>query len=217
MRDAAASVTTSPISYHRAELDVARDAANPQRLVPDPGAAARILDIGCGAGQTIVALDCAARSVGVDIDLEALRYGAAGEMGEPLRMAAATGERLPFVDGAFDFVFSRVALPYMNISAALAEAHRVLRRGGRLWLSLHPIAIPLEQFRRGNLRGRIYAACILANGVWFHITGRTIHLGSRIRESIQTERGMRLALGRAGFSHVQFRRTPLHFVVTAAR
>jgi SAM-dependent methyltransferase len=211
------SVSTSPIAYHRAELDVARDITHPQRLVPDPGAATCILDIGCGAGQTIAALGCGRRSVGIDIDRDALRYGASGAMGDPLRMAAATGEQLPFRDGAFDFVYSRVALPYMNIPIALAEAYRVLRPGGRIWLSLHPIAIPLEQFRRGNLRGRIYAACILANGVWFHVTGRTIHIGTRIRESIQTERGMRLALTRAGFCHVEFRRSSLHFVVTAAR
>ena len=210
-------MTTSPIAYHRAELDVARDATNPQRLVPDPGNATRILDIGCGAGQTIAALDCAPRSVGVDIDVDALRYGASGAMGEPLRLAAATGEHLPFRDGSFDFVYSRVALPYMDIPAALAEAHRVMRRGGRLWLALHPIAIPLEQFRRGNLRGRIYATCTVANGLWFHLTGRTVHIGNRFRESIQTERGMRLALARAGFSSVEFRRTSLHFIVTAVR
>lgn len=210
-------MTTSPLAYHRAELEVARDASNPQRLVPDPGSATRILDIGCGAGQTIVALDCARRSVGIDIDLDALHYGASGAMGSPLRVAAATGEHLPFRDAAFDFVYSRVALPYMDIPAALAEAHRVLRRGGRLWLALHPIAIPLEQFRRGNFRGRVYAACIVANGIWFHLTGRTLHIGKRIRESIQTERGMRLALARAGFSSVAFRRTAVHFIVVAVR
>lgn len=207
----------TPIAYHRAELDVARDATNPQRLVPDPGSATRILDVGCGAGQTIVALDCGRRSVGIDIDIDALRYGASGAMGEPLRVAAATGEHLPFTDGSFDFVYSRVALPYMDIPAALAEAHRVLRRGGRLWLALHPLAIALEQFGRGNLRGRAYAACTVANGLWFHFTGRTVHIGNRIRESIQTERGMRRALTRAGFSQVEFRRTGQHFVVTAAR
>jgi SAM-dependent methyltransferase len=210
-------MATSPIAYHRAELDVARDAGNPQRLVPDPGNATRILDIGCGAGQTIVALDCGRRSVGIDIDIEALRYGASGAMGEPLRVAAATGEHLPFQDGSFDFVYSRVALPYMDIPAALAEAHRVLRAGGRLWLALHPIAIPLEQFRRGNLRGRVYATGVVANGLWLHFTGRTLHIGNRIRESIQTTRGMRLALRRAGFTRVEFDRTSLHFIVTAAR
>jgi SAM-dependent methyltransferase len=210
-------MNTSPIAYHEAELRVARDATNPQRLVPDPGKATRILDIGCGAGQTIIALGCGGHSVGVDIDLSALRHASTGAMGEPLRVAAATGEHLPFRSGAFDFVYSRVALPYMNIPVALAEMHRVLRAGGRLWLSLHPVAIPLEQFQRGNLRGKLYAACTVANGCWFHFTGRTLQFGRRVRESIQTERGMRLALARAGFSDVAFHRTARHFTVTASR
>lgn len=208
---------TSSIAYHEAELRVARDATNPQRLVPDPGDAARILDIGCGAGQTIVALDCGRRSVGVDIDIDALRHAASGAMGEPLRVAAATGEQLPFRDEVFDFVYSRVALPYMVIADALAEMHRVLRRGGRLWLALHPVAIPVEQFRRGNVRGKLYAAYTVLNGTWFHLTGRTFRLGARINESIQTERGMRRALTRAGFTRVVFQRTALHFIVTAER
>jgi len=37
--------------------------------MPEPGGAAAILDIGCGAGQTIVALNASSRSVGVDIVL----------------------------------------------------------------------------------------------------------------------------------------------------
>ena len=208
---------TSSLAYHQSELRVALDLANPKRLVPDVGQAQSILDIGCGAGQIIVALGCAARSTGIDIDLDALRHAASGAMGTPLRVAAGTGERLPFRDGAFDFVYSRVALPYMNIPQALAEMHRVLRRGGLLWLTLHTIAIPAEQFRRGNRRGKLHAACTVANGVWFHLTGRTLRLGKRLRESIQTERGMRLALTRAGFTRVEFRRTSRHFIVTAQR
>ena len=210
-------MTTSSLAYHEAELRVARDATHPQRLVPDPPPSGRILDIGCGAGQTIIALECGGRSVGIDIDVDALRHAASGAMGERLRVAAAAGERLPFRDGAFDFAFSRVALPYMNIPAALSEMHRVLRPGGTLWLALHPLAIPVEQFRRGNLRGKLYAAGTIANGIWFHLTGRTLQIGSRLCESIQSERGMRQALRRAGFSRIAFQRTSIHFVVTAER
>jgi ubiquinone/menaquinone biosynthesis C-methylase UbiE len=210
-------MNTSSIAYHQGELRVALDTSNPQRLVPDPRDARSILDIGCGAGQTIVALNASGRSVGVDIDVEALRFGASGALGEPLRAAAARGEHLPFTDRVFDYVYSRVALPYMDVPQALAEMYRVLRPGGRLWLALHPIAIPAEQFRRGNLKGKAYAAYIIANGVWFHFTGRTLRLGGRICESIQTERGMRVALSRAGFSRVEFQRTPAHFIVTAER
>lgn len=209
-------MNTSSLAYHQGELQVALDAAHPQRVVPEPGNARAILDIGCGAGQTIIALNATARSIGVDVDVDALRFGAAGSLGARVRGAAALGERLPFIDGAFDYVYSRVALPYMDIPRALSEMHRVLRPGGRLWLALHPLAIPAEQFRRGNLKGKIYAAGTIANGAWFHLTGRTLRAGP-LCESIQTERGMRLALGRAGFGAVEFRRTAAHFIVTVER
>ena len=84
-------MNTSSIAYHEGELRVALDATNPQRLVPDPGDAARILDIGCGAGQTIVALGAGRRSVGVDIDVAALRVAARGPVREPLRVAVGAG------------------------------------------------------------------------------------------------------------------------------
>ena len=190
---------TSSIAYHEGELRVALDARHPHRVVPDPGDARSILDIGCGAGQTIVALGAGGRTVGIDVD------------------PAAQGERLPFADGAFDYVYSRVALPYMDIPSALAEMARVLRVGGRLWLALHPIDIPAEQFRRGNLKGKVYALYTMTNGAWFHVTGRTLRLPGGICESIQTRRGMGLALTRAGFHHVGFHRTAVHFTVTAER
>jgi SAM-dependent methyltransferase len=210
-------MNTSSIAYHEGELRVALDAANPQRLVPDPGDAACILDIGCGAGQTIVALGAARRSVGVDIDVAALRVAARGPVGEPLRVAAALGESLPFTSGAFDYVYSRVALPYMDVPAALAEMHRVLKPGGRLWLALHPLGIPAAQFRRGNLKGKVYALYTMVNGIWFYLTGRTFRLPGGICESIQTRRGMTVALARAGFTNIGFQRTPVHFTVTAER
>lgn len=211
------TASTSSLAYHQGELRVALDAGNPHRLIPDPGPARSVLDIGCGAGQTIIALGAGAHSVGIDVDLGALRFAANGAMGEALRVAGARGEQLPFTSGAFDFVYSRVAIPYMDIPRALAEMHRVLKPGGRLWLALHGLAIPAEQFHRGNLKGKLHALYTVVNGAWFHATGRTLGLGARGVESIQTERGMRVALARAGFSRVAFSRTPQHFIVTAER
>lgn len=210
-------MSTSSIFYHEGELRVALDVRHPHRLIPDPGDATSILDIGCGAGQTIVALGGGRRTVGVDIDVQALRVAARGPVGEPLRVAAAQGEQLPFAAGAFDYVYSRVALPYMDIPTALAEMHRVLKPGGRLWLALHPIDIPAAQFRRGNLKGKLYALYTMVNGAWLHVTGRTFRLPGGICESIQTQRGMTRALARAGFTRIGFHRTSVHFTVTAER
>jgi SAM-dependent methyltransferase len=206
----------SPGKYHADEFRIALDPTNALHIMPDTGHAESVLDVGCGAGQTLVALGRNQRRVGVDVDIEALKFGSRLTAGERIRVVAARGEHLPFADGAFDFVYSRVALPYMNIPAALSEMHRVLRPHGRLWLALHTIDIPAAQFRRGNLKGRIYALYTILNGLWFHVSGRTFGIVRGLCESIQTERGMRIALARAGFFNTEFRRAT-HFTVTAER
>jgi ubiquinone/menaquinone biosynthesis C-methylase UbiE len=200
--------------YHLGELQIALDPTNPRRLVPDSSGCSRILDIGCGAGQTLIALKTPAFCVGVDIDRDALQIGR--EIGGNIRFAAARGELLPFRDGSFDMVFSRVALPYMNIPRALREMRRVTVRGGKLWLSLHGIDMPLERFRTSGLKGKIFAAYVMANGLSFQLFGRNFPFLTGACESFQTERAMRSALSRAGFDDVRFTRRDRLFVVTAA-
>jgi ubiquinone/menaquinone biosynthesis C-methylase UbiE len=200
--------------YHLGELQIALDPANPRRLVPDSSGCSRILDIGCGAGQTLIALKTPAFCVGVDIDRDALRIGR--EIGGSIPFTAARGELLPFRDGSFDMVFSRVALPYMNIPRALREMRRVTVRGGRLWLSLHGIDMPIERFRTSGLKGKVFAAYVLANGLSFHVLGRNFPFLTGVCESFQTEPAMRSALSRAGFEDVHFTRCDRLFVVTAA-
>jgi ubiquinone/menaquinone biosynthesis C-methylase UbiE len=210
-------MNTPPTAYHDVELQIALNPDSPYRVLPETEGAEAVLDIGCGAGQTLMAIGNHKRRVGVDIDVDALRFGSSATMTSGIQVAAAKGESLPFPDGTFDFVYSRVALPYMNIPAALAEMHRVLRPRGRLWLTLHTMDVPAAQFHRGNLKGKIYAAYTILNGLWFHVSGRTFHFLRGLCESIQTERGMRIALSRAGFSTIEFRRTTHHFAVTAER
>ena len=85
--------------YHLAELALARATSDPRRILPDiPAGARRVLDIGCGAGQTLLA--CAAedrRSVGVDYDFEALRLGASLQVpaGRPKQPASSSPSATP--------------------------------------------------------------------------------------------------------------------------
>ena len=46
----------------------------------------------------------------------------------------------------------------------------------------------------------------MANGLWFHCSGRKVGFLKGRTESFQTERGMTLALSRAGFVNLSFRR-----------
>lgn len=110
---------------------------------------------------------------------------------------------------------STVAPPYMNIQQTLAEVRRVLVRGGSLSLILHAPGFTIAELL--NIAGNgmrcygipkpiltLFRLYVLANGLVFHCTGKTIGFFGRRIESFQTERGMRLALRYAGFTNLSF-------------
>jgi trans-aconitate methyltransferase len=89
----------------------------------------RILDLGCGDGQLTqrVAAFCA-NVQGVDASKQMVE--AARSRGIAADQAEA--EKLPYPDASFDAVFSNAALHWVrDQDAMMAEAHRVLRPGGR--------------------------------------------------------------------------------------
>src|SRR5206468_1199046 len=93
-------------------------------------AGATILDLGCGDGSHMRLLAAGGRVFGSDVSLAALRQ--ARNSGPVL---VADGQRLPFPDGAFDFVHvSHVLHHAHDFRAVLREANRVLNPEGRLVL-----------------------------------------------------------------------------------
>ena len=209
-------------AYHLEELRIARDAAHPRHNLPTLSERhQRILDVGCGAGQTLIGSGAAARfACGIDLDAPALRLGR--RIDERLQLAHARGERLPYRDGSFDLVVSRVALPYMRIDHALAEMHRVLVPRGEAWLTLHPLATTWREMRadlrQGAVKNLLHRAYVLANGALLHVAGVEFPMPWRrdAYESFQTETAMRRALARAGFTDIRFERRNA-LVVTARR
>jgi SAM-dependent methyltransferase len=107
------------------------------------GPRVRVLDAGCGAGQTLRLLepDRPVELFGVDTDLRALALGCQLARLEsiPITFAAATAHALPFREGSFDLVMTRVALNYMQQRRALTEMARVLRPGGFLFCRVERI------------------------------------------------------------------------------
>ena len=211
------------LEYHLSELQIAQDATAPGHLLPPiPAGCRAVLDIGCGAGQTLIAsrLGDGVLACGIDPDAGALALGRT--IADEIRFAAAAGEQLPFTNETFDLVFSRVALPYMNIPVALREMARVLRPGGTVWLSLHPPRMAWGAFMRAlrtrSVRGVVFALYTLANGLLLAFADRQLQwrLGRKRYESAQTTSGMRRALARAGFTDIQVT-DGRFFVVTARR
>src|SRR6185312_9887340 len=98
---------------------------------------ADVLDLGCGAGHASFAVARQARSVvAYDIAAPMLATVAAAARDRGLaniRTEQGAAEHLPFADGSFDWVVSRLSAHHWHdVPRALAEVRRVLKPGGRV-------------------------------------------------------------------------------------
>ncbi len=128
----AAAYATS--SYHSSGPDLAA-------LVSAAGltGSERVLDLGCGAGHTALAVAPHAATV-TAVDLTPEMLVVAAELARSkgitnITFRSADVAALPFEDASFDLITSRVsAHHYADPRAALREAARVLRPGGSMLL-----------------------------------------------------------------------------------
>jgi SAM-dependent methyltransferase len=161
----------------------------------------RSLDLGCGSAPE---LPDAEVQVGLDIDLRSLQESR--KFSPQVHFVCADGERLPFRDGVFDAVISRVALPLMNLNAAIPEMSRVLKPEGRATLNLHQFGFVWRDFLRRVRSGRPQAIVggfwAMVNGCIFHFFGRTFRFpfSRRFYDSFQTYSGMSRILRKHGFT-----------------
>lgn len=101
-----------------------------------------MLDLGCGYGPYSLYFSGLAREIiGMDMDPE-VRPGVVGR-----------GEAVPFADESFDAVISSQVIPVVDDPAQVGrEIARVLRPGGRAWVSGHgtwPNSTPRPEHRFG--------------------------------------------------------------------
>ena len=204
--------------YHLRELAIARSASDSRRVMPPVlRGIRRVLDIGCGAGQTLIAADMGrAYKTGIDCDFEALQLGR--QLCSDIHVVHAAGEALPFRDSTYDLVISRVALPYMHIPTTVREAARVLVPNGRVWFVLHPVSMLSWKRNVLSLRRTVFGLYVGLNSLLFHFLGLQIRfpLNRATIESVQTCAGMTRCLKAGGFGDIEFQ-TGTHFVVTARR
>lgn len=97
----------------------------------------RVLDIGCGAGQTTLDLAQAVAPdghvLGVDISRPLLEVARRREGGPSVAFLEADAQTHPFAPAEFDAVFSRFGVMFFaDPEAAFANIHRALKPGGRL-------------------------------------------------------------------------------------
>lgn len=103
------------------------------------GASGRTIEIGSGTGANLgLYADAVSELVMVEPDPHMLKQLYGKVKGKSAKVVEAPAERLPFEDASFDTaVFTLVLCTVPNPKAALAEAARVLRPGGKLLFLEH--------------------------------------------------------------------------------
>jgi len=139
-----------------------------------------VLDLGCGDGHHSRAILQYApeRLVNLDVSLEQLRELAKRleEVPSPAHVCA-DALALPFRAASFDRVICSLVFYLLPLERALGELHRLLIPGGRAYVRVPMLAAgrALEIFRgAAGVRGRLYAASHVFNGVFFAIAGHQI-------------------------------------------
>jgi SAM-dependent methyltransferase len=182
----------------------------------------KVLEVGCATGLDLThsVYAEAAERCGIDIDAEVIEKGRA--LYPALDLRVARGEAIPFADGYFDAVLSRIALPYMNIPTALAEMKRVMRPGGYLFASWHD----WEDRRQwlagcgGRLTWKRAAdfAYITVASITYRLSGRIPpRPWNATRETFQFRSHIPRILAGAGFVNVTCERSQNHLRSTARK
>jgi ubiquinone/menaquinone biosynthesis C-methylase UbiE len=192
------------IEYHLKELEIARNKNDARHVLPHLLDSDKfILDIGCGIGQSFIALDCPDRiCIGIDVDEEAIRYGV-GAYGSEIQFILCDAKHIPLPSNVFDLVFSRVSLPYTNIPGVIREVRRVLRKGGRVWMTLHGKEMVIKYLEAAissrNVKRLIHVIYILINGYSLKYLGLVFPFVNGRFESWQDPSAMQKLLARHGF------------------
>jgi ubiquinone/menaquinone biosynthesis C-methylase UbiE len=205
------------IKYHLKELEIALDTTNSRRILPDVLKSDQcILDIGCGIGQSLLALDCPdKRRIGIDIDHDSLKYGM-DQYGDQIQFIWADAKRIPLPAQSCDLVFSRVTLPYTNVPQTIREIRRVLRAKGRVWMTVHDRTMAQrylkEAIAQRDLKLLLQKSYMLLNGYLFKYLGFVVPFITGRYESWQDLERISQLLRHHGFD-VHIHETDRHRVI----
>jgi len=193
------------IDYHKGELDIAKNKDDVSHINPIFNDSDNIiLDIGCGIGQTFIAMEPVDKMcVGIDIDEESIRYGIE-HYGHDIQFIYSNAKKIPMPSNVFDLVYSRVALPYTNIPKTIKEIKRVLKSGGRIWFTLHTKETALENLstaiKKKSLKETIQTFYVLMNGYALKYLSLNLPFINGQYESWQDEESIEKLLTKHGFN-----------------
>lgn len=190
-----------------------------------------VLDVGCGDGAIHAhPIFDDVYVWGIDIDAAAIREARTTRDNRRRTYHVGSAEYLvgsveflhSFWSNQVDLYLSRVALPYTHIPTALAEAYRVLKPGGRLFITVHGWRHWREFFatawRERAWKRMADLGFIAAISCIYHRSGRLIRRPyTGTYESVQTPASIKRDLWTAGFLGAHEYSLGRHFVAVARK
>ena len=116
----------------------------------------RILDVGCGTGQTAayLAYNYGANVTGIDINstMIAMAKRRMRKSRLPVKIIHGSIEKVPLRDNQFDFIICESVLSFVNKSRALNEIYRLLKDGGRFIAIELTVQQPLNEKEENEIK-----------------------------------------------------------------
>jgi len=157
--------------------------------------ASSVLDIGCGAGQTLVAICRNVNphlAVGIDVEENNLSF-AYRQSSMYLKTSShcsfltADADDLPFICNSFTHIIFRQALYLVSARKAMAELARVLCPGGIAYIRVPSWKHVLGYFKRKNAKSTLRGLFVLLNGTTFHLFGKQLRIYVKSHETFYGE------------------------------
>jgi len=142
-----------------------------------------VLEVGCGSGCNLFSLQgCSARCVGVEpVPIYRQFSEIISQMeGLPnLNLIEAFGEEIPLDDNSFDVLICYTSHQYMDVTAAVKEMYRIVKKGGVLIIVGDVLSNFTKYFCRESLSslsaGKIkYDGLTILNTIWYQVFGKRL-------------------------------------------
>jgi ubiquinone/menaquinone biosynthesis C-methylase UbiE len=131
----------------------------------------KILDIGCGTGQTTCYLNSLHHDV-IGIDKDSRMIIKAKERNNRLKQSTAfqvaDAECLPFQAQMFDLVLCESVLSFTNVTSSLKEIKRVLKATGSL-IAIEMTNVGLEEYEENQIKAFYNFQNILEKNQWISL------------------------------------------------
>lgn len=131
----------------------------------------KVLDVGCGTGETSIYLvkNYHADVTAIDLHPKMVSYAKkrVPEAGGMLTVMQADAEKLPFANEQFDIVLSESVTAFTRIEATLQQYYRVLKQGGRLFAIEMTIEKPLPVPSRQEIKALYGVKKLLTADEWY--------------------------------------------------